>query len=258
MDYLYKIMPLEKQRVDAVTQCKLWFSQAESFNDPFDCGIEPTHTGDFELEELEEYLNDLAFHSPMLGNLRNSGYWTTDKENRNHEVHQALVANLKKMGVFSALASEKNIVTWSHYGDSHKGFCARYKVDWSTDACFKRQANGFAIHQVSYSNKMPFCDMEDVFKAPRFVVDTLLTTKYKDWAYEDEIRIISHKEKGNKLIPLNKMGLELDKVFMGCRADKADTNYKKLASFCDKNSIDLVNLRHKKYSFELEAQATYK
>lgn len=83
-------------------------------------------------------------------------------------------------GVLCFSRSWNNPVLWSHYADKHRGICLGFDVD---DSC---------VMPVTYET-----DLKKFEPDPRSgkavlteqYVKRLLATKFRDWAYEDEVRI---------------------------------------------------------------------
>jgi len=85
--------------------------------------------------------------------------------------------------------SEKNddLLMWSHYADSHKGFCLEF--DCNREPFTK-------MYPVQYSKEIPVVDPEKVLINTDNnieIIERLLLSKYIDWQYEKEWRII-HRE----------------------------------------------------------------
>lgn len=91
--------------------------------------------------------------------------------------------------VGSLCTSYKNRLMWSHYADSHKGFCIEY--DFST------VKNEKLLLPVYYSSNRPLLSMELVSKSreesmPEYYRQVIMgvLTKDKVWEYENEWRIL--------------------------------------------------------------------
>lgn len=101
---------------------------------------------------------------------------------------------------------------------------------------------------------MLFCSWKDLLSAPEFVVNLLLSTKHKDWSYEGEQRIISHRHEGNQAIDITEIQLELTAVYLGTRfhdtSDK-DGLYERLMKHCSVAGIPIKNLHKNSHSYKL-------
>lgn len=98
------------------------------------------------------------------------------------EYHENFIKNInKEIGIFSLSENNSNILMWSHYADSHKGYC----VGLDYNILLKIVGS---IGPVTYSDKFP--KLSILPKSPVEDFMKLLTTKSNDWEYEKEVRII--------------------------------------------------------------------
>ena len=109
--------------------------------------------------------------------------------------------------------SPENILMWSHYGDSHKGICIKYKVD-----C------GLGIYPINYSNEYPKVEI-DVFVDFMFGNEQKLieyyqkqvATKSIDWQYENEWRLAYTDENNSKNYLIKPIrGDCITAIYLGC------------------------------------------
>lgn len=142
--------------------------------------------------------------------------------------------------------TNESILMWSHYANSHTGFCIEYD--------FKEIEK---IHQklfkVKYTNKID--NLNKISEAlPNNIraIISALTTKAEEWSYEDEWRIIEQPkiEADN----LNKgKNVEMptpSSIYMGCKISEDDR--KKLKYICRNKSIKLYQMHIKTDEFKLE------
>ena len=116
----------------------------------------------------------------------------------------------EELGVLCFSKTWHNPVMWSHYGDRHRGLCLGFDLldDWTFPISYKglrlkedtekglRENNGSLGHQ-------------------------LITTKYKHWEYEQEVRMIIRlehavKDRGLYFLPFCN-ALKLRDVIIGAR-----------------------------------------
>lgn len=85
---------------------------------------------------------------------------------------------------------------WAHYGASHSGFVVCYKP--GVIGALEELPNWYASGDVRYSDQVPelrwFAGSQSEMLAP------VLGTKSKEWAYEEEYRVICHGPAGAKAI----------------------------------------------------------
>ncbi|MEB3754083.1 DUF2971 domain-containing protein [Acinetobacter sp. MD2(2019)] len=100
-----------------------------------------------------------------------------------------LVQIQKNVGIYSLSKTVLDELLWSHYADSHTGFCIEY--DFEKLGELTKCAGAF---NVIYQDSVPEIAIDIFFKNDEQQVHELLKltsgTKSKKWAYEDEIRII--------------------------------------------------------------------
>ena len=82
---------------------------------------------------------------------------------------------------------------WSHYGDSHRGFCLGFEYH-------ETNVLGQYADRVTYVEKMPKpCISSFAMDAGGEVIHQIAYTKSQEWAYEQEWRVL--KQEGNCLYP---------------------------------------------------------
>lgn len=83
-----------------------------------------------------------------------------------------------------ALSARKDsMLMWSHYGNSHKGFCLGYNVQGLIDT------HKYFLLPVIYSDTIPYIDPEVAIKTNTLPLISI-ATKSEDWSYEEEWRIV--------------------------------------------------------------------
>jgi hypothetical protein len=124
----------------------------------------------------------------------------------------------KDRGVACFSASWRDPVVWAHYSDKHRGLCLGFEVpeidgNPESDEC----------HPVTYvPQPLQFpADFADLPDSERFaIVQRVLFTKYKNWAYEEEIRLwapLQNEENGIHFLEFDEK-LQLVEVILGARS----------------------------------------
>ena len=85
-----------------------------------------------------------------------------------------------RFGILCFSLDWHNPVQWSHYADRHRGLCLAFDVPDTL------------INQVEYRKTRHKATLLDNFD--EHVAKTILTTKYKHWEYEREVRLFSTLE----------------------------------------------------------------
>jgi len=93
----------------------------------------------------------------------------------------------KDIGVFSLTANLKSILSWSHYADSHRGFCVGFHT-WNLKAFLEKCGLLLDLRPVNYSGEYPF--INGYRTSDEETTNKIVWTKSKDWGYEAEYRIL--------------------------------------------------------------------
>lgn len=98
----------------------------------------------------------------------------------------------------------QNTLMWSHYADNHKGFCVEYlfhKDDYRKDNFSEISAS--RLFRINYydpdNNEDKTFDLENLLSSVNLSSSEAFITKYKDWSYENEIRLLQYKPKQGAL-----------------------------------------------------------
>ena len=118
------------------------------------------------------------------------------------------IRNEYGVACFTTNAPQNNMVMWAHYANNYRGFCCKFEFDYY-DVDTPRDTKGTAnilkhFYKVVYTKKFPFIDVKRLFNYPpneshknkyiyRFIERTL-TLKHTQWKYENEYRVIIHKD----------------------------------------------------------------
>ncbi|MET1254604.1 DUF2971 domain-containing protein [Aliikangiella maris] len=255
---LYKIKPLDRRNIENIANDEIWVPQASSLNDPYDCSILPHLKTDIEINELQELLNELANEAEIFNHVVNAEYFEAkSKQDKNWIAHQTVCQRIKSIGILSFIDTPYNIVTWSHYGNEHKGICIEFSpVSDNYLERFKIYLGGYRLQSVSYTNNIPRIDWHEFLRSPRILLEIILRTKFRDWSYENESRIITYNESGNKALKLEKLGLKMTKVFVGCEVEESD-ELALLEDVCTRKNIPLQKLERLHYSYGLQNMECY-
>jgi len=119
-------------------------------------------------------LNDLNDPFELIGaRMERSGIRRQMREWKNH------MAEITRLLCFSKKFS--NPVLWSHYADKHRGVCLAFEIPDDY------------LHEVTYASARLGLDLEQEVSRPGGISEqhafSLLTTKFLDWQYEEEVRM---------------------------------------------------------------------
>ena len=220
---IYKYRSFESiYKYDVFTQSELYFASPSEFNDPFES--KPKVVGLDTLKERQEHVE--SYIKRDLPNLKHKEKKDLKKKLLIRLSNLELVTNdlhemLSKYGVFSSAENWNQILMWSHYSDSHKGFC----IGFEFDDIFDRDM-GMA-HNVKYKNNYPKLSPlllnRDITGNNEKLVETTIATKSSEWSYEREVRYIKlSREGGNGIYKFN--GEKVKELILGASATKNNKN----------------------------------
>lgn len=223
---LYKYRCFSKYHKEALERDQLWFSSPNNFNDPFDTAIyfnpDCFLVENLSIEQVQEKIKEFETLSnktpvwepkkvknpirsdawlenmmrPVLSNM--SGHDQSEiksvikelKGKVNEEIVNRMMADLRSgYSVLSLSANPTSNLMWSHYSESHKGFCIEYDfgiLPYShirKRMCFPVLYRKKRTDATRYLRRMGE-DFNNLFAG------YLCLLKSYDWEYEKEWRIM--------------------------------------------------------------------
>lgn len=200
---------------------EIYFASGNDFNDPFDCDIRLRYDllPKDEMRERME-INIRGGHPEMKRRERRKLINVVYKQKRWKDPShvrwvQEQVAD--KIGIFSASARRDSVLMWSHYADSHRGFCVGFSTSHFSKFCNAIPSRGEVpiIVQgriVGYRDEYPLIipRMQDIEE----YVYTPMNTKAKEWQYEQELRFFAIT--GGARFSLEIPKAVITEVILGC------------------------------------------
>lgn len=206
MDNAYKINELFKYRsnegehsLDILSNNRFYFSTPNQFNDPFDASI----PFDYSLVS-KKYLMDMAKrnttgHDRKSRRLNQKKLYrkvSAQRGNFGSVTYQSQIEYVNEtIGIFCLSQEPDNLLLWSYYANSHKGFCIGFDYEKlkrsinHTNPRLVKEGKGFLqIEQVIYSQSYPRINPETFDTVQKFILP--LKTKSHHWSHEKEYRII--------------------------------------------------------------------
>jgi DUF2971 family protein len=129
----------------------------------------------------------------------------------------------KARGLLCFSADWKNPVIWAHYSDKHRGLCLGFEIpemneDPKSDAGYVKYVQHLSPFPLNFED-MPESEHDSFARSALF-------TKYKDWAYEKEIRVwgqLANEDGGFYFVPFGET-MRLTEVIIGqrCTIPKAE------------------------------------
>lgn len=199
---IYKYLPPERKTY--LSDSLIRFTPPSDLNDPYE-GL-PGLSEDL-LDEVFK-ITKLQFHTVPEG-------LKALERTQNLFIEPFLRDGMAKidsaLGILSLSKRWNNPLMWSHYTESHQGFCVGFNANHSffdVDENYKTAQN-MTVLPVNYSDTR---FMLTPIKMGKQDVFNSLCTKSTDWKYEEEVRMISSLELAIKKIPTTPYDISLFKV----------------------------------------------
>lgn len=223
---LFRFYSINLDRVRRLfAERKLYHSLPSQFNDPFECKPHFNWPEDAnKVGEIRQHLiklyreksyNEKKAEEFVSINMKDPKFLQTT-------IYDSIIKTFAQMRICSFTARKDNLLFWSHYADSHKGFCVEFDAT--------KMPISYAF-KVQYENKYP----EVIYPSSNDATDlTPALVKSEVWKYEEEFRTIlvpwAEDQPTNDGESLILSGNEIKNVYLGPNIDE---NNKKLL-------IDLV------------------
>jgi len=165
---------------DMLVESQLFLRAPKDFNDPFECRFQFGKLGS--TMEVYDYLisaaasqgESLAVNPYIAAGMIGKGRDGIEKDAINDTNRR-----LQEVGIYCLTETYKNILMWSHYGQSHRGVCIEFDV--------ARGVKTFGLsRKVRYDGPMPTLDYPD--STPHAILSPIFR-KSGEWGYEEEWRI---------------------------------------------------------------------
>ena len=219
IDSLFRFYKIDLGRVDRLrqlfTDLKLYHSLPSDFNDPFEC---KPH---FSLPKEAKKIRKIRQH--ILKNLRERGHNKKEAEKLASKIMEnperleeiilaSIQETLAQVRICSFTKRKENLLFWSHYADSHKGFCVEFDAT--------KMPIAYA-YKVQYKNRYPEVIYPIPNDATAFIPALIKSTI---WGYEEEFRIIfvpeGEPQPNNDGESLILRGDEIKNVYLGSNIDE--------------------------------------
>ena len=190
IERLYKYGSINEYSERLFSSSTIWQASAASLNDPFECtpSFVFTHEPDKIIEQLLRTLrkNNLSLtHDSAVVDAT-----TIYLQNRHRDpaMWEALRAELihayrHQVGLYCLAERNDNILMWSHYAADHTGYCLEFEATDYTPVFG-------AAQRVSYADSYPVINFYNTPDEDKVALSFL--TKFTDWSYEREWRVIDH------------------------------------------------------------------
>ncbi len=215
-----------------LTDSEIYFASANQFNDPFGATLPFIYrkselTDENILSKLiatsaNQHLSHGELADESKEKMKATDYRSEKFWNEAHDRLKEYLINT--FGIFSMTKNKTDILMWSHYANSHKGFCVGINKSALSLINFTQ------LKSIDYSNSFPKRPMFVKHEDSNKYLLKLVATKSKHWEYEDEIRFISFKPRSVVVMPTD----FIQEIIFG-------------ASMSDEHKKEITDLRNKKY-----------
>ena len=209
-DSFYKYRSFNRFTNNIILNSSLYFSSPNNFNDPFDCQL--SYKDKYTKREIKDFFIDLL------------------KQN-SHENYR-----LKDL-----LKNPSSILMWSHYSDNHKGLVFEFKP-FKNSLCFETPIPPISVKYVKSYIPLSYAHTRE--ELHKYQQDILLT-KFVDWRYEEEYRVLHLEEQGERKFEKG----ELLSIIFG--AEATDKNINDMILLRKKNNFTHVKFKKAKKVFGL-------
>jgi hypothetical protein len=184
---VYKYLP--PNLVSVLVNSTLRFTQAVALNDPFESSPLGTHLNKSLVDGQREWVKQSGIEVTGMGKVEVEAYIIQ----RAREVVQSVTEPVRRnFGILSVSLERSELLMWSHYCDSHRGFVIGFE---GLHEYFQKgipDKRG-GLREVIYSEKRPHLPPFDRFSEYN-VAEILLLTKSLHWSYEKELRMLHNIE----------------------------------------------------------------
>ncbi|GLO61935.1 hypothetical protein MACH09_24430 [Vibrio sp. MACH09] len=127
------------------------------------------------------------FNINTIDSLTNQYFYLAEKEQLNDPIEMPMLDDIGEESLIcsnyricSLTNNDNSMLMWSHYAEQHQGIMVEYWFGGELP-------NGVGMSKVSY-------DYAELRKDNQYIFNQYLLTKNKDWEYEKEVRLFSHKK----------------------------------------------------------------
>lgn len=191
-EHIYRYRGISSHSLAELINAEFYCSSPHAFNDPFDCKNLFSFNGasnrdwkiffDRMLEQNRPELNKQQ-RDKLIKNIINSGDLKDKVKLEDQWIawDKALSELTGKLGIVCFSEKNNDILMWSHYSNSHKGFCLQFNR-----AILSEQ---FYVGNVKYKAQYPtFSEFANANMAG--MSNVMLLRKSPHWKYEKEVRLI--------------------------------------------------------------------
>lgn len=209
---------LEKDyAIEALLNNQAIFSSRTNFNDLFDSKIELVRPAPWQIKKLSGLVN--KSEKAHLRNCVNHGSFTPQGLELIKCIEDSFNNKIDSYPFLSLSDNPASNLMWSHYANSHSGFCIEFKSEF------------LEAKKVTYSDSIPKLNTIDMLRLNLNLINgeelgmhilQSLRTKLSEWSYESEYRFHANNSMGkipagDKFIKCPYSPEFIESVIFGCR-----------------------------------------
>jgi len=234
---IYKYMPCDDERLNALKINQLWMSPPQRFNDPFDC---------------DHLIGTDMSHDERLRVIAEVGSCNTDKLSARPDITKIIIQKdgadyfkkkLLQIGICCFSSGWNSVAMWSHYADSHRGICLGY------DARDLIGKTGYSFAPVEYQVDPPQIHISDVAFDFETAIHRYIFKKKTEWEREKEWRLV--RLLGGKGLVESPMSLH--SVIIGINTSLEDE--KSIQAILSDSDVSFFKLEQEAGTFDLQKSA---
>lgn len=283
--FIYKYRSCNDYAYNDLFKNFVHLSPSNTFNDPLDCSSICTYEqalllcllneeedistkddemvfnlkNDFWPHEYREYvktelLKGKAYKPIIIKRLLEWGFSKWEAQNYYKKIKRDLDEKVlilseefkNKFLLCSFAATVKNNLMWSHYANSHTGFCVEYDIS----TLDKNSQFLHALYPVIYTKTPLLSNINAIYyTGPTKDMLTLMNKSF-DWNYEQEYRLLYYGKNQDYFMP----NLP-SRIFLGLKISKLDQD--KIMKFAQKYHIEVRKMKINASSFDLSHERVY-
>jgi hypothetical protein len=211
---------LNENTLRLIKDGEVYLSDPKKFNDPFDSIIDVTVKGSN--YELRQYLLKLGTPDGVV--------LKKIKSQRREDIYKEILNRVHQIDflrVFCLATSWNKILMWSHYAQEHLGVCVGIKTHQVSDSPnLHFKADQILIQRKDIDPRfMPALSVDYKKEKPKQLnllrdelkdLDKFVRTKYEDWKYEEERRVVIPNTFLHKN-PISLASSQISEVIFGLR-----------------------------------------
>ena len=224
----YKYREPSENHIKALENNELWFARADTFNDPFDAHP-PLNIISYKSmakllrgREKAFLLDDTQFDKIVSKELNIANQLIKEGRLEEHPIYPYFIYMAEKVArrfIFSLSQSNTNVLMWSHYSQSHTGFCIRYNLNVLLNEI------DISHHEaVNYSNDLPDLLAAMIDDKNVDLSNEIILLKSRDWGYEKEYRLLLDdfsNDKDDKCRSVTHSDAAIERIYFGINTEES-------------------------------------